>query len=111
VLVTDRERRLARNEALFRGVNEKVVEVSGEPGGPDTPLEIVCECGREDCVNQVVVTLAEYERVRSAPTHFVVKPGHELSEVDRVVEQTDRFAVVEKEEGEAAVARETDPRR
>jgi predicted NBD/HSP70 family sugar kinase len=108
--VTERERRLAKNEALFRGVNEKVTEVKGEVGDPDAPIEIVCECGREGCLEQVVVTLAEYERVRAAPTHFVVRHGHELAEVERVVERTDRFVVIEKEEGEAAIARETDPR-
>jgi hypothetical protein len=108
--VTERERRLAKNEALFRGVNEKVTEVKGELADRDAPMEIVCECGREDCLEQVVVTLAEYERVRAAPTHFVVKQGHESVEVELVVERTDRFVVVEKEEGEAAIARETDPR-
>ena len=60
---------------------------------------------------QVVVTLAEYERVRTAPTHFIIKEGHELEDVERVVTRTDRFVVVQKKEGEAAIARETDPRR
>jgi hypothetical protein len=104
--VTDRERRLARNEALFRGVNEKVAEL----GDRKATFEIICECGREDCLEQLVVTLAEYERVRAEPTHFIVKPGHELGEVERIVERLDRFVVIEKHEEEAAIARETDPR-
>ena len=109
--MTDRERRLAKNEALFRGVNEKVTAVKGELSDPGAPLEIVCECGREDCLEQVVVTLAEYERVRTAPTRFIVKQGHELNGVERVVTRTGRFVVIEKDDGEAAIAREADPRR
>jgi predicted NBD/HSP70 family sugar kinase len=108
--VTERERRLARNEALFRGVNEKVMEVKGKLRDREATFEIVCECGREDCLEQVAVTLAEYERVRAAPTHFIVKLGHELGEVERIVERLDRFVVIEKREEEATIARETDPR-
>jgi hypothetical protein len=57
------------------------------------------------------LTVAEYEAVRARPTRFLLKPGHWQSEVERVVEQNERFAVVEKHEEEAEIARETDPRR
>jgi hypothetical protein len=110
--VTDREERLAKNEALFRGVNERVRELKSElaDAGPDTLVDFICECGRSDCVEQVRLTVSEYEGVRAEPEHFVLKPGHELREVERVRSEGDRFVVVEKHEEEAAIARETDPR-
>jgi hypothetical protein len=111
--LTPREERLARNETLFRGVNEKVKEVRGEFEEREAGdlIEFICECGREGCVEQVPLTVAEYEAVRARPTRFLLKPGHWQSEVERVVEQNERFAVVEKHEEEAEIARETDPRR
>jgi hypothetical protein len=57
------------------------------------------------------MTIAEYEEVRSEPTHFAIANGHEVVDVERVVEKNDRFSVVEKFAGEAErIAVETDPR-
>ncbi|HEX2045531.1 MAG TPA: hypothetical protein VHF23_07895 [Gaiellaceae bacterium] len=110
--MTDRELRLAKNEALFRGVNERVREVKGElpDAGPASKIEFICECGRSDCVDHVTLTVAEYEQVRAEETHFVLKPGHEAPDVEDVVRTGDGYVVVEKHPGEGAVARETDPR-
>jgi hypothetical protein len=109
--VTEREARLAKNEVLFRGVNEKVREVRGESAGPESLVQFICECGRGDCVEQVELTLVEYERVRSEPECFVLKPGHELLDVEFVSERNERFLVVRKQEEEARIARVNDPRR
>ncbi|MGH3113249.1 MAG: hypothetical protein ACRDOP_07265 [Gaiellaceae bacterium] len=110
--MTEREARLAKNEALFRGVNERVKEVKGELGetGAEGKIDFICECGRGDCVAQVQLGLAEYEEVRASPARFFVKPGHETVLVERVVREGDGYFVVEKHAEEAAVARETDPR-
>jgi hypothetical protein len=56
------------------------------------------------------MTAQEYEDVRSTSTTFVVAPGHELPEVERVVGSNERFRVVEKEGEAAAVAARTEPR-
>jgi hypothetical protein len=45
----------------------------------------------------VELTLAEYEEVRSDPTHFLILPGHELPEAEVVLKRNGRFGVVEKE--------------
>jgi hypothetical protein len=108
--VTPREERLAKNEALFRGVNERVREVKVDAAHPEQRISFVCECGRETCLEEVELTPAEYEAVRAVSSQFVVKPGHEFTDVERVQTVNDRYAVVEKHEEEAAVARETDPR-
>lgn len=111
--MTAREARLAKNEALFRGVNEKVKDVKEDlpEVGPDTMVEFICECGSDDCVEQVPLTLAEYERIRAVSTHFLLKPGHEILDVESVVDREGRYIVVEKDEEEARIARATDPRR
>ena len=112
--MTEREHRLAENEAAFRDVNESLRYVAGN--AVDTvdavqTMRVVCECGDDGCAAFVEVTVAEYEAVRAVATHFIVLPSHVVGDIERVVSSHERFAVVEKRPGEPAeIARETDPR-
>jgi hypothetical protein len=103
-----REDRIARNEALFRDVNERVRELANESAAGS--VAFVCECGQAECAEALPVPLADYERVRSEPTHFIVAPGHETSDVERIVERNAGYDVVRKHAEEAGIALETDPR-
>ena len=76
----------------------------------DELAEFLCECGDAGCSQRVFLTLGEYEAVRSNAIRFAVVPGHEIPDVERVVEQNERFAVVEKLEEGARIATERDPR-
>jgi hypothetical protein len=106
-----REDRIARNEALFRSVNERVRELVTTIGErSEAVASFVCECGTADCTATVELTVAEYERVRADPTHFFVVAGHESAGVEEVVERHDRYDVVRKHPGEAQIAIDTDPR-
>jgi hypothetical protein len=100
--------RIARNEALFRNVNERVRELANELGAG--PVAFVCECGQADCTESLRVSVADYERIRAEPTHFIVAPGHESPEVERIVERTEHYDVVRKNSEEAEIAIKTDPR-
>ncbi|MDQ3668699.1 MAG: hypothetical protein M3377_00210 [Actinomycetota bacterium] len=105
--------RLAKNEALFRDVNERVREIDERQAvatGTDAFWDFLCECGHGDCTQAMSLTLEEYERTRSSPVHFAVIPGHERPEVERVLERTDRFLLVEKLPEEQPIARVSDPR-
>jgi hypothetical protein len=103
-----RKERLARNEALFREVNERVEEISGQ-AGLDT-IDFICECGDADCTMPISLTTAEYERIRADPVLFAVVPGHVIPEVEDVVTEGHRFQVVRKHVEEEQIARATDPR-
>ena len=77
-------------------MNERITDVSAEVT-LDERLELICECGEPACQSPISVTRAEYEAVRSDATHFMILPGHEHPEFERVVDkQASRFAVVEK---------------
>jgi hypothetical protein len=103
--------RMARNEALFRQVNERVRDVSQAFATLDsTPVGFVCECGRQDCTERVPLRLQEYEAVRAEPIRFFVIRGHADAAVDRIVEDHGSYVVVEKLPHEQDVARDTDPR-
>lgn len=103
-----REERIARNEALFREVNERVKEISEDASGGR--IDFLCECGDEECTASISLTRVEYERLRSDPLLFGLKPGHAIPDVEDVVAEDDRFQIARKHEDEARVARATDPR-
>jgi hypothetical protein len=109
--VDDRARRIGANEALYRSVNEKIESLSAAFGAITETMSVVCECGDASCAEQIEVSVPDYERIRAEPTFFIIRPGHEVSDIEEVVERTDEFHVVRKVDGEAAeLARELDPR-
>ena len=99
-----------RNEALFREINERIEDVGTALAPDDVPMEFLCECDDQDCVEKVSATRNEYEAIRAVATHFVVLPGHENPGVEHVVQETERFLVVEKEGEAAHEAQKDDPR-
>jgi hypothetical protein len=105
-----REERVARNEALFRKVNEQIKLVNESQEGL-SEAEFLCECGDPDCTIPITLTLAEYEQVRRVSKHFAIVPDHSDPSIEQVVARNDRFAVVEKTDPDAArVAVREDPR-
>src|ERR687884_427994 len=92
------EERVARNEAVFRRVNEEVEGLDRRwREEPSEPLRLVCECGNADCSETVVVPFEVYEHVRANSRHFIVRPGHELPDVERVAVKTSAYVVAEKD--------------
>jgi hypothetical protein len=109
--VGERERKLGLNEAMFREVNERLEELNRTFADFTDQLQVVCECADMACAEMIDVPASDYERIRSDPTLFIVVPGHEITDVEDVVEVLSNFEVVRKREGEPArVARATDPR-
>src|SRR5205823_1502403 len=108
--MASREERVAHNEAASREINEGI-EGGHEGAPPDRYIRIVCECGQESCERLIAITVPEYERVRADPRQFAVVREHVMADVERAVDETDRFDVVAKREGTPAeVATEEDPR-
>jgi len=103
----ERTRRIGENEALYRSINEKIEDLNQSFGALAETMTVVCECGELSCTAQIALDLPTYERVRADETQFVILPGHEIPDVEEVVERGDGFNVVRKLPGEPAqVARE-----
>ena len=102
-----REERLARNEAFFRELNERLEAIT-----PDSAsgLVVVCECADEDCAERLTLQEGEYEEVRAHDTHFVVAVGHVDATIEDVVRRNDRFEIVAKRGVAAEVAEALDVR-
>ncbi len=106
-----RETRLARNETLFREVNERIEQAVGAADRNDDHVyEFLCECSNADCTLFLPLTIAEYEAARSEPEQFIVAPGHELPEIESVIARNRGYQVVTKHGEAADYVTERDPR-
>ena len=81
-----RAERIAENEDGFRHQNEEL----GVMG------VFVCECGEASCREPVQMPRERYREIRANAHRFFVKPGHEIPDVETVVEQAGEWNVVEK---------------
>jgi hypothetical protein len=106
--------RAARNESLFREINERIEGSNASHHWVDPPYpDWVCECARQDCSVAVRLTVKEYEAVRSSPVQFLVAPSeeHVAPDVEQVVGRHDeRYWVVEKRGAAGDMSEDLDPR-
>jgi hypothetical protein len=109
--VDERERKIGLNEALFREVNERIGEVNRTFAAVTGVIDVMCECGDAGCIERITVDQPEYEAVRREGAQFLIVPGHEIVDVETVVQKTPSYYVVRKNAGAAeALAEFTDPR-
>lgn len=106
--------REATNQTIFREMNEWIEEDrDAREGrariGMDTYL---CECSDRTCSDPILLRRSEYEAVRSIPIRFAIAMDHENPDVDLLIAENERFAIVDTVFGPSPlVARNTDPRR
>jgi putative heme degradation protein len=103
---TRREQRIVENELLFRSLNERIEQLT--ESWQNATMAAVCECGDAECFAPIDLPLAEYERIlrdRSSGRRFIVKPGHEIPDVEMLVERHVDYFVVEKPPEATEVAR------
>jgi hypothetical protein len=103
------EERAARNEAVFREVNEQIEALEEQFSVTDEDPVFICECSDENCTERISLPLDAYESLRGNPRHFVILPGHE-TEIEEVVERHATYFVVEKQGRAGHIADDTDPR-
>lgn len=109
--MTERAERIVRNEILFREVNEQVDALHAAIS-PTGTFPIVCECGSGTCSEAIMIEATDYQAVRAHPERFVVVSGHQIKDVEDVLEEHGTFAVVAKKPGAPRrLAVTTDPRR
>ena len=106
---TTREERLANNEAMFRFANERMADWD-EVRVSEAVEHYFCECADPDCQDKIPLHKSDYEAVRSDSCHFVICRGHEVPDVETVIETHDGWAVVEKTPEVTEIAQQTDPR-
>ena len=87
--------RAARNETVFRDINERI-EAGAEMLGITASELIHCECDRVECLEMVEMRPAAYREVLDRRYHFITALGHADPRIEQVVEEHDNYCVVEK---------------
>ena len=91
----EREARAARNQAIFRAVNEKMAALNESFGELTGTFSVACECADVGCVQLLDVPPEAYRHVRESPRTFVVATDHVFDDVELVVSRHNGYTVVE----------------
>ena len=105
-----REIRLARNETLFREVNERIEDLALAQTDEDSTYEFLCERSNVDCDVRLSLPLSTYEQARADSAVFIVAVGHDLPEIEEIVLHGAGFQLVRKQGEAAELAEDTNPR-
>jgi len=93
----DDERRLQENEVIFKQVNKDVEEFLHDIGVQNqVAVPFYCECSDLGCRMRLELTPAEYEKIHKNKRRFIVVNGHEVPQIENVVERNENYSVVEK---------------
>ncbi len=105
-----RATRVAENESAFRDFNEGLERSVQRRRSPEDYAGFVCECGDDNCDVTVRLRLATYEAIRDDSQLFFTCPGHDLPDVEAIVERHEGYLVVRKHEEVADLVHRSDPR-
>jgi hypothetical protein len=109
--VTDWRDVAARHRTLVRDANERISAKPEPTDQPDRTHRFDCECDDAACRETVSLTKREYESVRASPTRFLIMADHEDPQVENLVAESPRFAIVETLPGTMSrIALRSDPR-
>lgn len=102
-------RRLTENEVYFRQHNQqmrrdmatfrRMAKRHGQEAlldDSEAPLYFYCECANEACRDRVPLSPSLYDSIHRKKNRFVVVSGHDVRQVEQVVEQEAGYDVVEK---------------
>src|SRR3712207_3271995 len=107
--MTTHAERVAWNQALYRVANERMrAWPERQDQDPAEGVTYFCECADSGCRELIRMAPEEYEAVRADSRRFVIAPGHVFPEAERVAEEHDAYAVVEKFAELAHVVEATD---
>ena len=106
---TAREERIAGNEAMFRSANERMAGWEEIRASENVELYF-CECADPECREKIGLRRQEYEEVRSDSRHFVIVQGHEIPDVETVIEEHEGWVVIEKDPEVTETVEKLDPR-
>lgn len=106
--------KLALNQSRFRSANERLRRAAqSHRFEREDRVPFICECADENCREIVMLTIADYEHIRSHDAWFLLVAGHEDEDAaqERIVDAERGYAVVEKVGTAGEEAARLDPRR
>jgi hypothetical protein len=101
--------RAGRNEDIFRQINQRIDE-GAEQHHVASALPFHCECSDLTCTETIELDPATYDTIAANPLHFIVKPKHQVDEIEKIIAEHEAFYVVEKIGGARAEVEREHPR-
>ncbi len=99
-IINQSEERRKKNEIEFRDFNvanrEALENVMDEESKVSFPLGMVCECSNPNCFERIELTVAQRKEIRKDPLVFVIAPGHQDNQIEKVIDQHKYYALVKK---------------
>jgi hypothetical protein len=86
-----RAKRIAQTELFFRAVNEEIANNDGQG-----TTVFLCECGNPACAEGLELTADALRHLHAENGLFIVLPGHEIPDVETVVDRYDGYLVVRR---------------
>ena len=103
------ERKQIENEMIFRRTNEVVGDgfdeldaMHIEDGNmhlmrdQEITLKFICECSDENCNERIPMKLNMYQKIHEDRDSFVIKPKHQVNEIEEIVTTNAHYSVVKK---------------
>ena len=92
------EERELQNRSLRREINERIAElIEGfhDSDAEEPVMTVFCECGSNECMAPIEMTLVEYQAVRAGPTRWVISGAHIDTSADSIVARRNGNALIE----------------
>ena len=93
---------MRENEELMEELNRRMermleeIREDDESTDADEPIAFLCECSHLDCRERVHLEPSVFDRIHKDPEVFILVPGHEIPDVERIVDQMGDFLIVRK---------------
>lgn len=89
-----------QNEATFRELNQRIKQnvsrMMAKEDKDNFDVKFICECSNMQCVDNVEITVHEYEEIHNSPAQFIIKKGHEQKDIESIHLKGKRYLVVDK---------------
>jgi hypothetical protein len=92
------EERELQSRGLRREVNERIAElIDGfhDSEAEEPLMTVFCECGSNECMAPIEMTLVEYQAVRAGPTRWVISSAHIDTTADSIIARRNGYALIE----------------
>jgi hypothetical protein len=83
--------RIVQTELFFRAINEEIAALDGT-----VTSRYLCECGNPACTDGILLAPGALAKLHASARHFVVLAGHEIPDVETVVDRSDGYLIVRK---------------
>lgn len=83
--------RIVQTERFFRAINDEIARLDGH-----SPTTFLCECGNPACAEAIELPTLALQHLHAEQGLFVVLAGHEIPDVESVVDRADGYLIVRK---------------